>query len=281
MLTAFDHVTIVVRELDAAVSAYQALLGFAPVWRGEHPELGTRAALFSLGNALLELVGPVPNAPQAEGMRALLDAQGEGIEALAFATEDAAACSATLRERGMRATPPQEGEALGPGGERRVFRTVELSPRSTRGLHVFAVQRPDREQLTAAVERPADTVSALDHVVVRTSAPDAALGLYRDALGIRLALDAVIGGARMLFFRIGAVTVEVVHDVALDERDSFFGLAYRVQDLDAAHARVRSAGFDVSEVRAGHKPGTRVFTVRTGTCSVPTLFLHDPARTGA
>ena len=37
------------------------------------------------------------------------------------------------------------------------------------------------------------------------------------------------------------------------------------------------AGLDVSEVRAGMKPGTRVFTVRDGTCGVPTLMI-EPAR---
>jgi hypothetical protein len=34
----------------------------------------------------------------------------------------------------------------------------------------------------------------------------------------------------------------------------------------------------VSEVRDGRKPGTRVFSVRDGTCGVPTLILRDPSR---
>jgi hypothetical protein len=33
-------------------------------------------------------------------------------------------------------------------------------------------------------------------------------------------------------------------------------------------------GFDVSEVREGRKPETRVFSVRDGTCGVPTLVLQ-------
>ena len=35
-----------------------------------------------------------------------------------------------------------------------------------------------------------------------------------------------------------------------------------------------AAGLDVSEVRAGRKPGTRVLTLRDGTCGVPTLLLE-------
>ena len=37
------------------------------------------------------------------------------------------------------------------------------------------------------------------------------------------------------------------------------------------------AGVDVSEVRNGRKPGTRVMTVRSGTCGVPTLLVQPSA----
>jgi catechol 2,3-dioxygenase-like lactoylglutathione lyase family enzyme len=115
-------------------------------------------------------------------------------------------------------------------------------------------------------------------VVVRTSDADAAIALYGAGLGIRLALDRNVGPARMLFFRIGGVTIEVVVDPGVGPADAFAGLAYRVRDLDAAHARVRAAGLDASDVRDGMKPGTRVFTIRSGTCGVPTLVLRDPSR---
>ena len=119
---------------------------------------------------------------------------------------------------------------------------------------------------------------ALDHVVVRTSDPDAAVALYGQQLGIRLALDRQLGGTRMLFFRIGGVTLEVVQDRSLGDHDALFGLAFRARDLTAAHARITRAGVAVSEVRDGRKPGTQVCTVKSGTCNVPTLLLFDPAR---
>jgi catechol 2,3-dioxygenase-like lactoylglutathione lyase family enzyme len=279
VLDHFDHVTIAVRSLDAALDAYRRLLGAEPVWRGGHPELGTRAALFSLPNALVELVAPREGAEEAQGLHALLEARGEGLQAIAFGTQDAAALSAALRQKGVRATPPQDGTAHTDGGGTRGYRTVELAPRATRGLSVFAVERADVAALREAATPPAPSCAdALDHVVVRTADPDAAIALYRDALGIRLALDRTLGGRRMLFFRVGGVTLEVVHDPSLGAHDVFYGAAYRVRDIDAAHARLRAQGRDVSEVRAGNKPGTHVFSVRDGTCGVPTLILRDPAR---
>ena len=73
----FDHATIAVRELDAAVAAYRTLLGAEPTFVGADPELGVQSAVFGLGNALVELVAPEPSAPEAEGLRALLAASGE------------------------------------------------------------------------------------------------------------------------------------------------------------------------------------------------------------
>jgi catechol 2,3-dioxygenase-like lactoylglutathione lyase family enzyme len=273
MLNRFDHVTFVVRDVAQATASYTALLGAAPTWRGADPDLGTRSALFGLSNGMIELVGPRDDAPEAEGMRLWLEQHGDGLQALAFGTPDADSCSATLRERGLRATPPQSGEPIAEDGTPRSYRSVLLSPRSARGLSLLAVERPDPQQLLAASGE-----TAIDHVVIRSREPDAALALYRDGLGLRLALDRVIGQSRMLFFRVGGVTIEIVHDPKLTETDRLWGVAYRVTDLEAARQRLSAAGLTPSEPRAGAKPGTQVFSVPSGTCGVPTLFIRDPAR---
>ena len=275
MLHRFDHVTIAVADLDAAVRSYQTLLGTAPCWRGEHPGLGTRAALFGLSNALIELVSPESDAPEAEGLRTLLETSGEGLIGFTLGTDDAAACTKQLRERGVRATPPEDGEARA-GETLRRFRVVELSRTSTRKVSITVVERID--PIEHEVPTDPASLTALDHIVVRTADPEAALRLYRDGLGLRLALDRTFGTTRMLFFRIGKVTVEVVHDPSCGESDRLWGVAYRAIDLDGARERLVAGGFDVSDLREGRKAGTQVFTVRSGSASVPTLVLRDPAR---
>ena len=88
-------------------------------------------------------------------------------------------------------------------------------------------------------------------------------------------------GLRMLFFRVGGATIEVVGRIGAkpdrDARDRFGGLAWQVPDADAARERIAKAGFDVSEVRGGNKPGTRVCTVRGEPCGVPTLLIEPGA----
>jgi catechol 2,3-dioxygenase-like lactoylglutathione lyase family enzyme len=85
---------------------------------------------------------------------------------------------------------------------------------------------------------------------------------------------------RLMFFRCGELIVEVAHRPGKQEdvsRDRLRGLCWRVSDIDATRARLAQAGVDVSEIRTGRKPGTRVMTVRSGTCGVPTLLVQPSA----
>ena len=88
---------------------------------------------------------------------------------------------------------------------------------------------------------------------------------------------------QLMFFRCGDLIVEVVRRPVAGgdaNRDKLWGLSWRVADIDAVRARLLAAGIDVSEPRMGRKPGTRVMTVRSGTCGVPTLFLERTPREG-
>jgi hypothetical protein len=57
-----------------------------------------------------------------------------------------------------------------------------------------------------------------------------------------------------------------------------WGLSWRVADIDATRTRLMAAGIDVSEVRTGRKPGTRVLSARSGTCGIHTLLVEPTAR---
>ena len=158
-----------------------------------------------------------------------------------------------------------------------------LPAQSTRGLTLFAIEHdsPDANlPLAEPTGSAAAAVRALDHVVVSSGDIEASRALYGDLLGLRLALDRRFEarGLRILFFRIGGVTVEVAGPLEppadAPPTDRFGGLAYRVGDVDAARSRLLAGDFDVSEVRAGAKPGTRVCTVRRETHGVPTLLIE-------
>jgi catechol 2,3-dioxygenase-like lactoylglutathione lyase family enzyme len=134
--------------------------------------------------------------------------------------------------------------------------------------------------------RSAVTVAApilgLDHVVVSTEDPERAAALYGARLGLDMALDrSHQEWGQLMFFRCGDLIVELVkRPVAGGDQshDKLWGLTWRVADIEAARARLSAAGIDVTEVRSGRKPGTRVVSVRSGTCGVHTLLLESSAR---
>lgn len=117
---------------------------------------------------------------------------------------------------------------------------------------------------------------SVDHVVLRTSDPQACIDLFSGVLGIRLALDksAPQWGGRMLFFRAGKLTLEVIASDKEQQGGSYFwGLAYACADLDLRVEALGSRGVSVSAVREGRKPGTAVATVKSHCLDIPTLLI--------
>ena len=282
MLARLDHVILAVGDLDAAARSYARLLGRSPSWRGEHPGAGTANALFRLENTYLELLAAAGEGPLGAVVRGWLAAHGEGPVGLAFGSDDVAASREELAARGLEPGPVQKemGRDVESGAFREWLR-VALPLARTRGVVLFAIEHLSPAELLPIVPPPGDeaaAVYALDHAVVRTPDPEAARALYGEGLGLRLALDREFPqwGSRLLFFRVGDVTVELAAEPARDAGDRLWGLSWRVRDADAAGARLAASGFDVSEVRPGRRPGTRVLSVRDGTHGVPTLLLEPP-----
>jgi catechol 2,3-dioxygenase-like lactoylglutathione lyase family enzyme len=282
---ALDHVILAVHDLADATRRYATLFGRRASWHGEHPGQGTANTLFKLHNTYLELIAVQGDGPTAQLLRSRLDAHGEGLVGLAFATRDADAAHAELSARGLEpaAVAPGLGRDADSGLIRR-WRTVMLPPARTRGVLLFAIEHGSPEMLPdAAPVGPAESViSGIDHAVVQTADAEAAIALYRDRLGLRLALDRSFPdwGMRLVFLRVGGVTIELAQPLREPlqppEIDQLWGISWRVPDAEAARARLAGAGLDVSEVRPGRKPGTRVISVKDGTCNVPTLLI-EPA----
>jgi catechol 2,3-dioxygenase-like lactoylglutathione lyase family enzyme len=258
VISALDHVAIAVRDFEASVDAYRRLLGREPELE---PREGADRAWFHLANMALEVIAASGDGPAGERVRARLDAAGEGQWIVAFQSDDVAADARLLARRGLEVEPYRD-----------------IARVKAAGLDFVLTPGRIGAQPSPAIGDEAAAVPALDHVVVHTPNPDRALGLYGAKFGLDLRLDRANEqwGARQLFFRCGGTVFEVGASLKApisDDPDRFGGLAWRVTDPEAAQARMAAAGFDVSEVRTGRKPGTKVFTVRDAPGGVPTLML--------
>jgi catechol 2,3-dioxygenase-like lactoylglutathione lyase family enzyme len=249
-----------------------------------HPAFGTANALYGLANCYLELLaldGAGAPHPVAQLLASYLSTRSEGLFALALGTDDVATSAQGLRATGLTTTDVAAGEGRDARGAVRRWRSCVLSPSDTRGVSVLAIEHAHGSPLAASPATAAThaTVDAVDHVVLSSDDPPAALTLWRDRLGLREAWRREFSerGTVSVGLRLGGVTLELVGPSgaagAGAAGDRLWGLAYRVGDCDAAVARLRLLGVAVSDPRPGLAPRTRVATVKWPD-RVPTLLLQ-------
>jgi catechol 2,3-dioxygenase-like lactoylglutathione lyase family enzyme len=279
VITGLDHIVVLLGDIEAGVKAYELLLGRAPSWRSERD--GAETVLFTLDNMSLELMSPTGPSETADRIRSAMKSSGEGLASICFGVGDIAKMHRRLDRVALKPDPVTEIESRDSGsGASLHWKRTRAASELTRGVRLFFLELAQPRPRSAATA-PAP-ILGLDHVVVSTEDPERAAALYGARLGLDLALDrSHQAWGQLMFFRCGDLIVEVVHrPVAGGDRahDKLWGLSWRVADIEAARARLAAAGLDVSEVRAGRKPGTRVMSVRDGTCGIHTLLLERTAQ---
>jgi catechol 2,3-dioxygenase-like lactoylglutathione lyase family enzyme len=281
MITGLDHVVVLTGDIAAASAAYETLFARRPAWRNNGD--GADRVLFTLDNTTLELMAPRGDDAAAQRVRSALATQGEGLASLCFRTSDIVKTHRRLERLTLKPEQVTEVESRDEAsGATLSWKRTRAATDATRGVRMFFLERDKERPLSVRTTTAA--ITAMDHVVVSTADPERAAALYGARLGLDMALDrSHPDWGRLMFFRCGDLIVEVTHrpgKVDADAPDRLRGLCWRVADIEATHARLTAAGVDVSEIRTGRKPGTRVMTVRTGTSGVPTLMVQPSAGKG-
>ncbi|MBJ7403441.1 MAG: VOC family protein [Bradyrhizobium sp.] len=275
MITGLDHIVVLVSDIGAAQAAYQTLLARAPAWQNSGE--GADRVLFTLDNMTIELMAPHGFSVTADRMRALLEDQEGVLASLCFRVADIGKMHRRLERVALRPDPVAEVESSDSvTGAVLHWKRTRAATELTRGVRMFFLELADERPKSVATDIA--PIDELDHVVVTTEDSDRAAALYGARLGLDLALDrSHQDWGQLMFFRCGDLVVEVVRrPVAGSDaaHDRLWGLSWRVADIDATRARLIAAGLDVSEVRNGRKPGTRIMTVRSGTCGIQTVLLE-------
>jgi catechol 2,3-dioxygenase-like lactoylglutathione lyase family enzyme len=275
VITGLDHVVLLVDDIGAGARAYQTLFGCAPAWQNASD--GADRVLFTFDNMTLELMSPKGFSVAADRIRAVIAEQGEGLASICFRSGDIAKMHRRLDRLALKPEPITEAQSRDEtSGATLSWKRTRAATDATRGVRLFFLEMAkERPRSVPSADAP---ITAMDHVVISSADPERAAALYGARLGLDMALDrSHPDWGRLMFFRCGDLIVELVHrpDANADQaHDKLWGLSWRVADIDATRARLASAGIDVSEVRTGRKPGTRVLTVRNGTCGIPTLLVE-------
>jgi len=105
-----DHVGIAVPDLDAAVAAYERLLGRPPAHRQRVESDGIEAVMFQLGESRVELLGSTRDDSKIANF---LAKRGAGLHHVAYGVQDVQAALDHAAALGLRAldTCPRRGAA--------------------------------------------------------------------------------------------------------------------------------------------------------------------------
>lgn len=248
-----DHVVVAVRDLARGAKDWEAL-GFVVSPRGLHsPLLGTANHTIMFEQDYVELLSPVTATDQNQPTRDFL-ARGEGVERVAFTTDDAIAGAAEISARGLPAIGPVHfGRPVPrPGGADVEARfSVFRWPLSERpgGVRIFACQHHTREAVWAPeLTTHPNAALALRSIEIVTSDPAAAAAHLSRLIDRPAALDGASwrvasGAGRAEFVFVDAAALERSYPAAAREGVPSEGVAaLRIATRDlAAAARLSRA----------------------------------------
>ena len=252
-ISAIDHVIIRTTNFTVACESYAAILDSDPLI--EAPDGQVRSAFFLTNNIGVKLI---------EGNA------DDGLAGLVLRGTSGPAIRRRLQRVGLGGTEtPATASSTGP-------LMFELPLAQTRGLALGITSEAPLSAPAVSAQRA--SALELDHIVIATDQPEHTSFLWAAQLGLDLRMDLSNAdwNSRLLFFRCGNAIVEIysaLKKARISDADRFFGLTWRVANLAATHRRLLSRGFDTSDIRVGRKPGTSVFTLKTGAEHVPTLFI--------
>ena len=224
MFDALDHVILAVRDLAGATRRYAHAVRAAALVARRASGQGTANTLFRLHNTYLELLAPEGDGPIGDARGAAGVAHGEGPLGLAFAhLRRAGRVTRSSPRAGSSRRPSSRASAATSTRGDPAWRTCCCRSKRTRGvLRLRDRARLAGELLPAAAPVRRTPVSGIDHAVVQTPDAEAAIALYRDGLGLRLALDRSFPdwGMRLVFLRVGGVTIELAQPLDGQRRDT-------------------------------------------------------------
>ncbi len=274
MITGLNCTTLLVLDLESGIECYRHILARAPLFRLAAD--GIKGAVFATGNSLLKIVSPKGPGLQGQLVRSHLDKYGEGLFEMTFGVEDVGLAYRRLKRLSL--SPDSISEVIqydADGTLRNMSKRTGLPVNHSYGIPI-SLSDLAAEGPAADVTQPA--ILGIDLLVVATNDPERATVLYGARLGLPLVFDRTgpTDNARLLQFSCGDMVIEVVHRPASNKvgPDSIWGIGWRAADIDLVHDSLLRHGRNVSDVKVGAKPNTRVFTVRDGTCNVPTLVVQ-------
>ncbi len=131
MYQKIDHLAIIVKDLDEALTLYRDTLGFEFTGVADFPQIGIKQAFFPVGESFFQLVAPT----DPQGLVAkYLEENGEGMYLIAVTVDDLRATLDDLKAKGATVVGDDPDNIARRG-------LVFIHPKSTKGVLIQLIEK--------------------------------------------------------------------------------------------------------------------------------------------
>ena len=263
---------ILSKDLEEDSINISSFLGFKETSNLNIPELGFKSSVFEFLNSEVHLLSIIADAKNVYENSFDYEHKNESIFAICLGSNDFLNDYKKFSELGLNPSKINFGFYEDRDKVKQEIRFFSFPINKTCDLRIL-ISEASEIQIRDNGE---DVITKINQVVVYSSEMESLKELFESKLGVRLALDQEFdfgqGKIRMMFFRIGGVTIEIVEDTKID-KNSYSGIGWHCDSISLNHKRLSKRGFNISPIRKGRKEGTLVSTIKDAPLSVPTIII--------
>ena len=272
MLTRVQNIFLATKNIMETSQKFSIFFGRKPNFIGQSSNLGIDIIIFGLHETNICLISPKSPGIWFEALNNFLKIKGEGIFGINFSSDDFDDDYNNFAENDLKLSNKIESCFEGNNEKQIKFSFFNILDKTIEGLNILVSHQMDFQN---NIENSNNNVNKVNQLVIQTKAPDFIKDIFERKLGIRLALDKTFNewAGRMLFFRLGGVTLEVIEGKDIEQNTKYFGIGWHAENYNKCYNKLIDDGFSLSEIRKGRKEGTLVSTMKEPILNIPTILI--------
>tara|TARA_B100000609_G_C17209319_1_gene432846 strand:+ start:1102 stop:1932 length:831 start_codon:yes stop_codon:yes gene_type:complete len=272
MLTRVQNIFLATNNIEETSKKFTIFFKRNPDFVGHSKKLGIHIISFGLNKTNICLISPKSNGVWFEALNNFLKKKGEGIFGVNFSSDNFDNDYNNFVKNELKLSNKIETSFEGNKKDQIKFSFSNILNKTVESLNIVISNEMDFQNNR---ENSKNNVSKVNQLVIQTKSPDTIKDFFRDKLSIRLALDKTFKewAGRMLFFRLGGVTLEVIEGQDIKQNSKYFGIGWHTDNYNKCYNDLLKNGFRLSKIRIGRKEGTLVSTLKDPILNIPTILI--------
>lgn len=272
MLIRVQNIFLATKTIEKTSQKFSIFFQRKPNFIGQSRKLGIDIISFGLNKTNICLISPKNSGIWSEKLNNFLKYKGEGIFGINLFSNDFNNDYNNFVKKHLKLSGKIESSFEGNNDIEIKFSFFNILDKTIESLNILVSSKIDFQDNKSSLK---NNVSKVNQLVIQTEDPDTIKEIFEGKLSIRLALDKTFKkwAGRMLFFRLGGVTLEVIEGKDIKQNSEYFGIGWHADNYNKCYDDLINDGFRLSEIRAGRKEGTLVSTLKEPILNIPTILI--------